>query len=330
MYIFNNISSKFSQNAGEIIAIPVLVFNYLEEPANTRVWLDNSDEEYDFAEATSSKAQSNLKREKRLRIAPNTTRSIWFMIRPKNVGVTILKINAISQLAGDSIHQPLKVEADGVTKYINKPFLINLARRTKRSVPTPDWEFNKDLMVDIPKNAVPGSVITQIGIGGDIQAPVIDGLGNLVRLPQGCGEQNMVNFVPNILVLRYLDATNRSDPQLTVLAGNYLKTGYQRELTYKHSNGAFSTWGNGEGITWLTAYVIRSFYWAKTYTYVDPDVLKRGLGFLASRAAGSGEFFERGKLVDSKTVDTLALNSFVLLTFLEVKVSFCNLLKFNC
>ena len=30
-----------------------------------------------------------------------------------------------------------------------------------------------------------------------------------VRMPYGCGEQNMVNFVPTIVVRNYLDVTNR-------------------------------------------------------------------------------------------------------------------------
>ncbi|XP_017096897.2 CD109 antigen [Drosophila bipectinata] len=314
---FVSTNLPYSVKRGEIIVIPVIVFNYMDETAKTKVSMDNSDEEYDFAEASSSNAQSNLKREKQLRIAPNSGKSITFMIRPKNVGLTILKISAISQLAGDAIEQPLKVEADGVTKYVNQPFLINLARG--RSTTTSGWELEKELIVDIPKDAVPGSVYANVAVGGDIQAPVINGLGKMVNMPFGCGEQNMINFVPNILVLRYLDATGRSDPQLAVLAGKYLTTGYQRELKYKHANGAFSTWGSGEGITWLTAYVIRSFILAKPYTYVDPGVLRNGLNFLASRASNTGAFFERGRLVDFKASDPLALTSFVLLTFLENK-----------
>ncbi|KAH8244399.1 hypothetical protein KR026_008423, partial [Drosophila bipectinata] len=314
---FVSTNLPYSVKRGEIIVIPVIVFNYMDETAKTKVSMDNSDEEYDFAEASSSNAQSNLKREKQLRIAPNSGKSITFMIRPKNVGLTILKISAISQLAGDAIEQPLKVEAEGVTKYVNQPFLINLARG--RSTTTSGWELEKELIVDIPKDAVPGSVFANVAVGGDIQAPVINGLGKMVNMPFGCGEQNMINFVPNILVLRYLDATGRSDPKLAVLAGKYLTTGYQRELKYKHANGAFSTWGRGEGITWLTAYVIRSFFLAKPYTYVDPGVLRNGLRFLASRASNTGAFFERGRLVDFKASDTLALTSFVLLTFLENK-----------
>ena len=34
--------------------------------------------------------------------------------------------------------------------------------------------------------------------------PVLAHLDGLVRMPYGCGEQNMLNFVPNIVVMNYL------------------------------------------------------------------------------------------------------------------------------
>lgn len=41
-------------------------------------------------------------------------------------------------------------------------------------------------------------------ITGDILGPSIPNLANLIKMPSGCGEQNMLNFVPNIVVLDYL------------------------------------------------------------------------------------------------------------------------------
>lgn len=55
----------------------------------------------------------------------------------------------------------------------------------------------------------------------------------LVQMPYGCGEQNMINFVPNIVVLRYLRATQRGNAPLEAKATNYMESGYQRELRYR-------------------------------------------------------------------------------------------------
>jgi CD109 antigen len=39
---------------------------------------------------------------------------------------------------------------------------------------------------------------------GDILGPSIPNLANLIKMPHGCGEQNMLNFVPNIVIVEYL------------------------------------------------------------------------------------------------------------------------------
>lgn len=39
---------------------------------------------------------------------------------------------------------------------------------------------------------------------GDILGPSTMNLASLIQMPFGCGEQNMLNFVPNIVILDYL------------------------------------------------------------------------------------------------------------------------------
>ena len=34
--------------------------------------------------------------------------------------------------------------------------------------------------------------------------PALSNMAHLLRLPAGCGEQNMVHFAPNLYILRYL------------------------------------------------------------------------------------------------------------------------------
>ena len=42
-------------------------------------------------------------------------------------------------------------------------------------------------------------------ISGDIMGTALQNLDNLVQMPRGCGEQNMVLFAPIIYVLQYLE-----------------------------------------------------------------------------------------------------------------------------
>lgn len=40
---------------------------------------------------------------------------------------------------------------------------------------------------------------------------LLQNLGHLVRMPVGCGEQNMILFVPNLHVINYLNATQQEN-----------------------------------------------------------------------------------------------------------------------
>lgn len=51
-------------------------------------------------------------------------------------------------------------------------------------------------------------------------------------MPFGCGEQNMVQFAPNIFVLQYLKKTKQLDPKIEVTALYFLRTGKQRPSFY--------------------------------------------------------------------------------------------------
>jgi len=232
------------------------------------------------------------------------------MIRPRHVGIATLKFDAISPLAGDRIEQKLKVEPEGVTQYQNRAYFVNLKDQ---------GETRESIKIDVPADAVPESEYIEFSVVGDILGPTIKNIDKLVRMPYGCGEQNMVNFVPNILVLKYLEAINQSKPSIVDKAKKFLEIGYQRELTYKHDDGSYSAFGksDGAGSTWLTAYVARSFHQAAKFTDIDPKVIIEALDFLASKQAENGSFPEYGKLFDNAHQNELGLTSFTLLAFLE-------------
>ncbi|KAK6020527.1 a-macroglobulin complement component, partial [Ostertagia ostertagi] len=134
--------------------------------------------------------------------------------------------------------------------------------------------------------------------GGDIMGPVLSNIEGLVRMPYGCGEQNMLNFVPNIVVLRYLKATNRAEPTIEAKAVKFMEAGYQRELTYRRNDNSFSAFGESDkfGSTWLTAFVVRSFAQARAYIFVDPTVLTKSIAFLNGQQMETGAFAEHGEV----------------------------------
>ena len=60
---------------------------------------------------------------------------------------------------------------------------------------------------------------------GDVMGPSLSGLEKLLRLPTGCGEQNMIGFTPNIYVLQYLISTNQLTSEIESKAKEFMKTG---------------------------------------------------------------------------------------------------------
>uniref|UniRef100_A0A1A9VUW4 TEP1-F n=1 Tax=Glossina austeni TaxID=7395 RepID=A0A1A9VUW4_GLOAU len=112
---FIDVNLPYSVKRGEVIAIPVIVFNYMDKTLDAEITMDNTDKEFDFTEVSNEIEESILsaqKRMKRVSVPPNSGESVSFMIRPTVVADIELKINAISQLAGDAIHKKLKVEAE--------------------------------------------------------------------------------------------------------------------------------------------------------------------------------------------------------------------------
>lgn len=59
-------------------------------------------------------------------------------------------------------------------------------------------------------------------------------LQNLLRMPYGCGEQNMVLFTPNIYVLNYLNETGQLTEKIKSKAVSYLISGERLLPKEKH------------------------------------------------------------------------------------------------
>lgn len=139
-------------------------------------------------------------------------------------------------------------------------------------------------------------------ISGDILGGSVKNMDQLIRMPDGCGEQNMLNFVPNIVILDYLRATRQLTPAIETKAKTFMDAGYQRELSYKHDDGSFSAFGKRDksGSTWLTAFVARSFIQASKYIQVEQRIINEALDWLSRVQAPNGSFPEVGTVISAE------------------------------
>uniref|UniRef100_A0A667Z632 Alpha-macroglobulin receptor-binding domain-containing protein n=1 Tax=Myripristis murdjan TaxID=586833 RepID=A0A667Z632_9TELE len=181
----------------------------------------------------------------------------------------------------------------------------------------------KDLV--LPENIIPESAHGSLSVLGDILGRALNNLDGLLRMPYGCGEQNMALLAPNIYILEYLTNTNQMTKAIKEKATGFLTSGYQRQLNYKHQDGAYSTFGSGSGNTWLTAFVLKSFVKAKTFVYIDPEVIDHSKTWLEGKQQANGCFQQLGKLFNNRMKggvnDEVTLSAYVTAALLEANMS---------
>ena len=195
----------------------------------------------------------------------------------------------------DALVKPLKVKPEGVPVEVVESEFKCLRKGTKRI---------KMRKLSLPPNTVADSGRAWVHLTGDIMAPSLDNLGNLVKLPTGCGEQNMIGLVPNIYLLNYLKGTNQKNDKLEKKAKEYMKIGYDRQANYHHENGAYSAWGDkrgskNEGSSWLTAFVVKSFSEAAEYISVETKVVQKSIDWLMEGQQENGCFKKIGSVHSS-------------------------------
>lgn len=127
------------------------------------------------------------------------------------------------------------------------------------------------------------------------------------------------------MVLNYLTSIKRLTPDIKSKALAHISLGYQRELTYRRSDGSFSAFGEGDssGSTWLTAFVVKSFLQAGAHIDIEQSVIQKAVEFLFAQQKADGSFTEPGRLIDKKmqggTGSAGTLTAYVLVAILEAK-----------
>ncbi|XP_077503862.1 CD109 antigen-like isoform X3 [Amblyomma americanum] len=317
---FVTASLPYSVLRGESVAIQCVVFNYNKKPVEAEVTLENNRGEFIFSSLSNDVTgeENKERRTKKVMVPAQDGIPVSFLITPLKLGYIDIRVSATSSLAGDAILKKLLVKPEGSKQYFNKAILID--RRNPSAPPT-----IANISIPIPKNAVPGSERISISAIGDLLGPSVNNLDQLLVMPHGCGEQNMLDFVPNVVVLDYLKRANRLSPPVQNKAIRNLEDGYQRELTYKRDDNSFSAFGNTDksGSTWLTAFVLKSFAQAAPYTVIDPKVLENATAWLVARQQSDGSFNEPGEIIykpmQSGAGSGPALTAYVLIALLENK-----------
>ena len=265
---FLQVDLPFSAVRGEELPVKVALYNYLDSAQRFFVELDESDG-FDLLDNGT----------KSVEVGPNDVGGLEFRIRLAELGSLPLKVTARSRDSADAVIKDLLVEPEGVRHETVENRIIAAGD---------DADFDNAA----PPGAIEGSARTHVVLTGSYLSQTLEGLEGLLRMPFGCGEQNMVLFAPNVFVARYLEETGQLKPEVMAKAEHLMMTGYQRELIYRRADGSFSAFGESDesGSLWLTAFVLKTFAQAEGLVYIDPEVLGSAAQWVLRHQRADGSF----------------------------------------
>lgn len=283
---FVSLQLPYSVVRGEEVVIQANVFNYYDTNEYVLVTLNGSND-FDGITLDGTGKETVLTGDlvQCVQVNSNEPKAVFFTIRPKSIGSINLQVQAQSRLAADALMNPLLVKAEGEPKEYNRPVLISLPK---------GGTFLEQVRITYPQNVVQGSQSVRVTLIGDILGPSMENLDDLIQLPYGCGEQNMLNFAPSVYAAHYLKQTSRLPDDSVKLEDIRfkLRTGYQRELVYQRSDGSFSAFGDADesGSIWLTAFVGKSFAQATDLIFIDPRVIEELVKYILKQQSDDGLF----------------------------------------
>ncbi len=300
---FTQVDLPYSAVRGEEFPVKVSLYNYLDDAQDFLVELAESDEFELLGESA-----------KTVGVAGNDLGVVEFDIRLTELGSVPLEITARGAQSADAVIRELLVEPEGVSHEVVENAILSdgAAPRFDTSPPT---------------RAVDGSATTLVALSGSYLSQTLEGLESLLRMPFGCGEQNMILFAPNVFVAQYLRETAQLKPEIMAKAEHLMQTGYQRELTYRRDDGSFSAFGDSDdsGSLWLTAFVLKTFAQAEGIIYIDDAVLADATQWLLKHQRDDGSFEPVGFLHHQELLGGLsgndALTAYVAIALLEADES---------
>ena len=166
----------YSIKRGEVISIPVLVFNYMDVNQTAEVTLFNGEEEFEFVELYDGNQTDRMRnletqKTKKVTVMSQIGVTVRFMIRALKVGLITIKVVGRTSLAGDSLEKQLLVEPEGVTQFRNQVLFVDLQSSN---------ELKTTIEIDVPSHAVPDSTKIEFSVIGDILGTSIENLDKLM------------------------------------------------------------------------------------------------------------------------------------------------------
>ncbi|XP_053669045.1 thioester-containing protein 1 allele S3-like [Anopheles marshallii] len=301
-------SLPYSIKRGEAVLLQFTLFNNLGGEYIADVTLYNVANQTEFI----GRPLGDLSYTKSLSVPPNVGVPVWFLVKARKLGEMVVRIKASINTVQetDALEKVIRVMPESLVQkkmesrffcfdtYTNQTFLMNL-------------------YINLQANR--GSKKIVFRLYPNLLTTVIDNLNYLLAVPSGNGEENMVSFVPNIMILDYSHAIGSKEQNLIKEALHLSQQGYQNQMRYRQADGSFGVWQNG-GSVFLTAFVAKSMQTASKYIWeIDPVVIERAYDWLAMNQHYTGRFDEVGYVMYTHggLRNGITLTSYVVTALLE-------------
>jgi len=265
---FIQVDLPYSAIRAEEFPVKVALYNYQDSPQEFFVEMEAAD----WFESIDTTSES-------VTVAGNDIGGVEFMIHPTKLGVQEIKVTARGSQSADAVVKKISIVPEGVERELVQNAVLSAGNATS---------FDTLL----PPLVVEGSARAYLALTASYLTQTIEGLDQLLQMPYGCGEQNMLLLAPDIFIARYLKETGQLKPEVMAKAEKLMITGYQRELTYRRDDGSFSAFGESDevGSLWLTAFVLKTFSQAKGLIFVDDSVLEKAKEWIIEQQKADGSF----------------------------------------
>uniref|UniRef100_A0A2M4B9M7 TEP1-F n=2 Tax=Anopheles marajoara TaxID=58244 RepID=A0A2M4B9M7_9DIPT len=307
-YIVDNL--PYSIKRDEVIALQFTLFNTLGAEYIADVTMYSVRDELEFVGQPGA-----INHTKTVSVPPNIGFPISFLVKAKKLGEMIVRVKASIMLGleNDAIEKVIRVTPESLEIAEVKSQFFSFRDPSSQTY---------EMVLDINRLHDANSVKIDFSLTANILTDVVGNLQNLLAVPSGCGEQNMVNFVPNIVVLDYLTATGSQDTTTINKAKNYLQIGYSNQMKYRQTDGSYGVWQTSGGSVFLTAFVAKSMQTAAKYIFVDEYQVSRAYDWLSSKQQSNGRYNEVGSIAHQDMQGglrnrNLALTSYAMIAFLE-------------
>ncbi|XP_052401150.1 complement C3 [Carassius gibelio] len=319
---FIDLKMPYSVVRNEQLEIKAVLHNYSNQKLKTNIRFKTS-------EGVCSSASKKQKGRVTVSVGSMSSIAVPLIIIPMELREQWISVEAYSSNRNDAIRKNLKVVPEGVrTEVREKIVQINPSEH-------PGGTQVVAMRSDIPRRKVPNTpantVITVIGeeITRTVEQAISGQfMGQLIVQPSGCGEQNMIYMTLPLIATHYLDNTKQWEGvgmERRNEAVNHIRTGYQRELTFRKADGSYGAWLHVPSSTWLTAYVAKVFAMASDLIVIEENVICSALNWLATKKQlADGTFKEDAPAYHSEMVGNVrgkdadaSLTAFILIAMQE-------------